>query len=87
MATPTRKWLVARRRKCWNDKCQFCGDRWHRSKSNYYIEKSECCMYCMQYIGKVLARGAAWVIKRRSTLRFWDERLASAQGGRKSRVA
>jgi hypothetical protein len=73
------------RRRSWGSKCQLCGDRWHKGKTNYLIEKSGTCQYCMAYVAKVMGRGAAWLLKRRSTLNFWDDRLGKI-GGKSKRT-
>ena len=83
---PWRKGVDARRRQLWNEKCEFCGFRWHNAKTNVVQEESGVCVQCHTAVCKAIARGAAWIMKRRSTLNFWDDRLvATGVSARKSR--
>ena len=59
--------------------CEFCGDRWEQAKTNY-LQDSGVCLFCHQRLAAIMARGAAWALRRRATLEFWDRRLGSIVG-------
>lgn len=71
-----KKSVLKWRRERWHNRCDYCGHRWRKAKTNY-LQPSGICLFCNQYLCQIVARGAAWIIKRRQTLNIWDRRLST----------
>lgn len=76
-----KKYTRRMRREHWGEKCEYCDHRWQRAKSNY-LTGNGVCLFCHQRLNEYCARGAAWILNRRGTLRVWDKRLMVSQGSR-----
>lgn len=63
-------------------KCEYCDHAWEQAKSNYLTHHG-VCLFCHQRLNDYCAHGAAWILKRRGTLRVWNKRLLSAQGNKR----
>ncbi len=73
------------RREFWGDKCDYCGPRWRNAKTNY-MRDTGVCLFCHQALNAICARGAAWILKRRGTIKVWDKRYVASSGARSQRL-